>query len=217
MFFLDIILIFNTWFYNEDDEVITSRKQIAKAYLKGWFTIDVLAILPFTLFFSGNQSSTDYNSLVRVARIGRLYKLMNLTKLFRILKMVSNYSRLKSHLNDFMKVGFGYERLFFFFIFLMLICHLSACMWIISAQFVSDTWTGTWVEDFTDRDGEIDAGLYTVAFYWTVTTITTVGYGDINGTNNSERIVCCLVMLIGVTSFSYANGALASVLTATDN
>lgn len=48
--------------------------------------------------------------------------------------------------------------------------------------------------------------------YWTCTTFTTVGYGDISGTTNSEMIFCCFMMLIGVCAFSYANGSLASII-----
>jgi len=50
------------------------------------------------------------------------------------------------------------------------------------------------------------------SFYWTVTTITTVGYGDISGTNNIERIYCSIMMLVGVIAFSFANGSLASII-----
>jgi hypothetical protein len=48
--------------------------------------------------------------------------------------------------------------------------------------------------------------------YWAVTTITTVGYGDISGTNNLERIFCCIMMITGVILFSFASGALASII-----
>ena len=54
--------------------------------------------------------------------------------------------------------------------------------------------------------------IYAVAFYWIISTITTVGYGDISGTNNLERWFCSLIMFIGVISFSIANGSLASII-----
>ena len=54
--------------------------------------------------------------------------------------------------------------------------------------------------------------MYLTSFYWTVTTITTVGYGEPAGTNNLERFFCSLMMLIGVISFSIANGTLASII-----
>jgi len=90
LFLLDVILIFNTAFYDEDLILIKDRKSIAKNYLTGWFTIDILAIIPFDVFLGSNSNAGDYNALVRVARFGRLYKLVKLTKIVRILKVIKN-------------------------------------------------------------------------------------------------------------------------------
>ena len=53
--------------------------------------------------------------------------------------------------------------------------------------------------------------------YYTFATITTVGYGDISGTNTQERVICILIMFIGVITFSFASGSLASILQNHDN
>ena len=39
--------------------------------------------------------------------------------------------------------------------------------------------------------------LYITAYYFTVTTIVTVGYGDITANNTGERIICIFLMIIG--------------------
>ena len=54
-FFVDIIFSFNTAFMSEDLKLIESRKVIAKDYLKGWFAIDVIAIIPFDFMISGGD------------------------------------------------------------------------------------------------------------------------------------------------------------------
>ena len=54
--------------------------------------------------------------------------------------------------------------------------------------------------------------LYLTAFYFTVTTITTVGYGDISGGTASEKVFCIIIMVVGVVSFSFASGSLASIM-----
>lgn len=59
--------------------------------------------------------------------------------------------------------------------------------------------------------------MYAMSFYWTITTITTVGYGDINGTNTTEYIFCSVMMVIGVVGFSFANGSLASIISNYDS
>ena len=54
------------------------------------------------------------------------------------------------------------------------------------------------------HEGEI----YLYSVYFTVTTITTVGYGDMSAGNNSERIYCVIVMMIGVTLFTTASSTI---------
>ena len=43
-------------------------------------------------------------------------------------------------------------------------------------------------------------------------TITTVGYGDISLVNLLEKVFATIIMIIGVFSFSFANGSLASII-----
>jgi Trk-type K+ transport system membrane component len=54
--------------------------------------------------------------------------------------------------------------------------------------------------------------LYSTAFYFTMTTITTVGYGDISGFTSVERVICIFLMLIGVLAYSFASGSLTQII-----
>ena len=58
--------------------------------------------------------------------------------------------------------------------------------------------------------------MYTVSFYYTVTTITTVGYGDITGTNTLERYIAVLNMVIGVVIFSFVSSAITNIISNLD-
>ena len=49
LFFLDIIAIFNTVYYDNDITMVDDRKLIAINYIKGWFFVDVLAIMPIDI------------------------------------------------------------------------------------------------------------------------------------------------------------------------
>jgi len=51
-FLIDIIIIFNSAFYDGEFIVVEDRKIIAKEYLRGWFLIDLLAIIPFDLLMT---------------------------------------------------------------------------------------------------------------------------------------------------------------------
>ena len=47
IFIMEIFVSFNTSYFDEDThEYVTNRRQISCNYIKGWFWIDFLAILP---------------------------------------------------------------------------------------------------------------------------------------------------------------------------
>ena len=57
-----------------DFKVVSDRKSISINYIKGWFFVDIVSIIPFDEFFkSGDDvNSSKFHKLARVARIGRL-------------------------------------------------------------------------------------------------------------------------------------------------
>jgi hypothetical protein len=62
-----------------------------------------------------------------------------------------------------------------------------------------------------------DTELYVTSFYYTTTTILTVGYGDITAISLYEKLLCIILMIIGVISFSFATGALSSIISNYDS
>jgi hypothetical protein len=67
---------------------------------------------------------------------------------------------------------------------------------------------------YNDMD---DIDLFVTSVYFTVTTIVTVGYGDIGPVNTGEKVICIFLMLIGVISFSLGTGALSSIISNYDS
>ena len=86
-FLIDIIIIFNTAYYDENYQLIDDRKLIAKKYIKSWFFVDVISILPIEYILK-QSSGLQYNDMIRIVRIGRMYKLVKLTRLVRMLKFI---------------------------------------------------------------------------------------------------------------------------------
>ena len=84
IFLIDIFVIFNSAYYQDEVELIEDRATICCEYLKGWFVIDVLSILPIDLIFNIG----GFTKIVRIAKVGRMIKLVKLTRLARILKLV---------------------------------------------------------------------------------------------------------------------------------
>jgi hypothetical protein len=51
IFFFDIMVNFNLAYQDETFTTIDDRRIITVTYLKGWFMIDMLSIVPFDLIF----------------------------------------------------------------------------------------------------------------------------------------------------------------------
>jgi voltage-gated potassium channel len=90
-------------------------------------------------------------------------------------------------------------RLLFFVYFLALLAHFLACAWAL----------------IRPPQGPVRALThYLHSLYWTITTLTTVGYGDVTPDPNSptQMIFTMVVMVTGVGLFGYAIGNVAQLL-----
>jgi len=54
--------------------------------------------------------------------------------------------------------------------------------------------------------------MYITSLYYTITSITTVGYGDLRATSYLERTLGFVIMIIGCLVYTFYTGTLASVL-----
>lgn len=133
-FLLDIIVMFNSAIQDEYFNIIDDRKDIAIDYMKCWFFIDIIAIIPLDLLITTN----DLNSLIRITRAGKLYKLIKVTRLVRLLKVIKQKGKLINTLNNIFNLGRGFEKLSFIALIFLMICHLMACIWIFIADLMGD-------------------------------------------------------------------------------
>jgi hypothetical protein len=104
----------------------------------------------------------------------------------------------------------GIARLMSFGLVVMILSHFAACLWYYIArldEFSYDTWVFRYgmMDDSEDR-------LYLTSLYWALTTLTTVGYGDIHAHTNEEMSFSLIWMLFGVGIYSFVIGSLTSVL-----
>jgi hypothetical protein len=142
-----------------------------------------------------------------------------MTRLVRMLKIVKERNKLVKYLSELLKIGVGFERLLFFVLLFFVFCHIVACLWIFSARFNGNhndpnfciEEAGTWIcqGDFNSLP---DWKLYFTAIYFIMSTITTVGYGDIAANNSAEDIICIIIMIVGVLTFSFATGSLQGIM-----
>ena len=110
---------------------MTDKKEIARKYLKSWFVMDLLSIFPFDYILD----AANINQFARVLRFGKLYKLVRMTRMVRFLKLLKDRNRISSNLDRILKISAGFERLHFFLLILVLYLHVTACLFVLSAQF----------------------------------------------------------------------------------
>ena len=105
---------------------------------------------------------------------------------------------------------------------LVIVSHIMACNWIfisnIALQYKIDgPATTSWIFNGSPAYNTLDnMRLYFVAFYYTITTMTTVGYGDVVGVNTLERLISIINEVVGVIVFSVIVSKLANIASLND-
>ena len=134
VFFVDIVLNFFMAYYDMNEELVDGRGKIACRYLKGWFAIDIFSVIPISLI----MNTGNYNALARIARLPKLYKLVKVFRLVKVMKVVKERNTLIKYVNELFKLSAGFERLIFFIIIFLVLCHISSCFWIILTKINED-------------------------------------------------------------------------------
>lgn len=180
-FFLDIILTFFSAYEDENEELVHDRCVIASSYLKSWFLVDIISVLPISEFLQ----TGDFASLARIARLPKLYRLIRLIKLMRLLKIVKERNSISRYLTEVLKLSIAIERLVFFAFMYIMLVHIVSCLWVIIAQFgESDSNNLLFRNKMMDYE---TLNLYITAFYFTTVIVATVGYGDITPRTSGEQ------------------------------
>ena len=82
--------------------------------------------------------------------------------------------------------------------------HMICCMWWGLSTTIS---TRAWLDDplmvYDSLRYAPFQQQYIASLYWTVTTLTTTGYGDITPENNAEYVLNICIMVMGATVFGY--------------
>ncbi|XP_024005656.1 potassium channel KAT3 isoform X2 [Eutrema salsugineum] len=195
-FAVDIILTFFVAYLDTSTYlIIDDHKLIAKRYLKNvTFVMDVASTLPIQFIYkliTGN-----------VGR-GQVFGFLNLLRLWRLRRVAELFKRLEKDTN----FNYFLIRVFKLICVLIFWTHIGGCIlfWIAYHYPTPiETWIGSQVEDFKERSVWLG---YTYSMYWSIVTLTTVGYGDFHAVNTREQTFNMFYMLfnIGLTAYIIGN------------
>uniref|UniRef100_A0A668AH63 Potassium voltage-gated channel, subfamily H (eag-related), member 6b n=1 Tax=Myripristis murdjan TaxID=586833 RepID=A0A668AH63_9TELE len=207
LFIVDIVINFRTTYVDHNDEVVTQPSRIAKHYIKGWFPIDLFAAIPFDLlvFRSGSDEVRTMATLIGLLKTARLLRLV------RVARKLDRYSE------------YGAAVLFLLMCTFVLIAHWLACIWY-AIGFVERPYTETgWLDNLAEQlgkaynDSDSTSGpsikdKYVTALYFTFSSLTSVGFGNVSPNTNSEKIFSICVMVIGSLMYASIFGNVSAII-----
>jgi len=225
-FLIDLMVTFFTAFYEEKTYLlVTDKRVIARKYLRFWFWMDLISIVPIDLIVRSSSDGESIGSLAKFTRVGKLYKMVRMLRMVKMIRIVKDRKKIMANLDSMMKTNPGFERLIFFCFGFALLVHTFASVWIMLASFDDEM---NWRIAFRNKyfqpsmgesivDDYGDGDWYVVAIYFVATTVNTVGYGDLGPQNNIERFFCILLMFFGVIAFSFTTGSMGSIIASSDS
>ncbi|XP_040845403.1 potassium voltage-gated channel subfamily H member 6 isoform X2 [Ochotona curzoniae] len=206
MFVVDIVINFRTTYVNTNDEVVSHPRRIAVHYFKGWFLIDMVAAIPFDLliFRTGSDETTTLIGLLKTARLLRLV---------RVARKLDRYSE------------YGAAVLFLLMCTFALIAHWLACIWYAIGNVERPYLEPKigWLDSLGAQLGKHYNGSdpasgpsvqdkYVTALYFTFSSLTSVGFGNVSPNTNSEKVFSICVMLIGSLMYASIFGNVSAII-----
>ncbi|KAL2078713.1 hypothetical protein ACEWY4_026398 [Coilia grayii] len=205
LFIVDIVINLRTTYVDRNDEVVTKPRRIAVHYLKGWFLIDLVAAIPFDLLVFRPGSDETTTTLIGLLKTARLLRLV------RVARKLDRYSE------------YGAAVLFLLMCTFVLIAHWLACIWYaigyVERPYMKSGWLDTLAEqlgktyNFSDpTSGPSIKDKYVTALYFTFSSLTSVGFGNVSPNTNSEKIFSICVMLIGSLMYASIFGNVSAII-----
>jgi len=212
LFIVDIVIMFVSA-YEHNGHLYTDLTSISRKYVRsGWFFIDCVAAFPFS-FFSLAFSRSYIADVSKSTKMVRIFKLLRALKLVRLFRLKESFENLEYNPN----IHAGMLRGFSLAFLLVMFGHFMGCIWYWIGMETRDHEEGSWFDIASIDPEDVDLfEAWILSFYWSLTTLTTIGYGDIHPMNTVEMAFSLFIMLIGTLFFSFITGTFASYLQHSD-
>ncbi|KAK3436658.1 hypothetical protein EUGRSUZ_C01286 [Eucalyptus grandis] len=191
-FAIDIILTFFVAYLDKTTYLLVDNpKKIAWKYTTTWFAFDLISTIPSEL--ARKIFPSNFNS----------YGLFNMLRLWRLRRVSALFSRLEKDRN----YNYFWVRCAKLICVTLFAVHCAGCFYYLLAARYRDpkrTWIGAIMENFLEQSLWI---RYVTSIYWSITTLTTVGYGDLHPVNTREMLFDIFYMLfnLGLTAYLIGN------------
>ncbi|XP_044591055.1 potassium voltage-gated channel subfamily H member 6 isoform X15 [Cotesia glomerata] len=211
-FVIDILINFRTTFVNTNDEVVSGPWKIAVHYLRGWFIIDLVAAIPFDLLLYGYNTDELGLDKDETTTLMGLLKTARLLRLVRVARKIDRYSE------------YGAAVLLLLMATFALIAHWMACIWYAIGNAERPLlkskvgWLDILANDthqfyyHNNTGGPSIKSRYITALYFTFSSLTSVGFGNVAPNTDTEKIFTIVVMLIGSLMYASIFGNVSAII-----
>eukprot|EP00252_Welwitschia_mirabilis_P003023 TRINITY_DN13071_c0_g1_i1.p1 TRINITY_DN13071_c0_g1~~TRINITY_DN13071_c0_g1_i1.p1 ORF type:complete len:795 (+),score=94.59 TRINITY_DN13071_c0_g1_i1:117-2501(+) len=194
-FAVDIVMTFFVAYLDKTSYLLVdSRKKIAKRYMCTWFTFDTCSTIPFQAIGLLLEESL---------RNGLSYSVLNMLRLWRLRRVSALFARLEKDI----RFNYFWTRVAKLVCVTLFAVHCAGCFYYLLAAKYPDstrTWIGAAYPSYREKSLWV---RYVTAIYWSITTLTTVGYGDLHAENTREMAFDIFYMLfnLGLTAYIIGN------------
>ncbi|KAH8092337.1 voltage-gated potassium channel [Aureococcus anophagefferens] len=191
---------------------------ITRHYLRTAFALDFVSIVPFGYLslLAGPYTAGREVRALKLLRLLRLTKLLRMYRTSRLLLRYRSDNTMSIGMSNIASVICGF----------VIASHWLACLWGYvgnNSAPIENTWMAAYLDggdSGPDRGGwniRDPKFQYLMSLYFTLTTLTTVGYGDVLPKNVAERSVATLMILFGGMLWSLIIAAITQTVATLDS